>query len=66
MTEATKKGSCWIVKGKVQRAGVWLDASFTAHAPDVEAMSRQEFEAFAIRTLPSVTVDIDWQEHMKR
>mgnify|MGYP001599711162 CR=1 FL=1 len=55
MTAAT------VAEGKVCRKGEWLHSSFVVHAPDVEHMTRAEFEAFALRNLPGVTEDTRYE-----
>lgn len=62
ITRTYKKGPCWIVEGRVNKGKGWLNASFVVHAPDVEAMTRAEFEAFSRRKLPEVAEDIDWSK----
>ena len=62
LTRAYKRGACWYVEGRVNKGRGWMSAAFTAHAPDVEHMTRAEFEAFAIRQLPNVTEDNDWEQ----
>ena len=66
MTRSFKRGPCWYVEGRVLVGGEWRNAAFTAHAPDVESMSREEFQAFALRNLPEVTEDKSWAEHIPR
>lgn len=64
VTRAWKAGACWYVEGRVFKDGRWLNAAFTAHAPDVETMTREEFQGFCKRQLPNVTEDIRWQEQV--
>lgn len=54
ITRVTKRRECYYVEGVVRVRGDWRKASFVAHAPDVEPMTREDFEAFAIRSLPDV------------
>lgn len=62
ITRVYERHACWYVEGRVKGRDGWLKASFTAYKPDVEHMTRQEFEAFAVRNLPLVTEDKQWNE----
>jgi hypothetical protein len=57
ITRVYERHACWTVEGVVRTARGWRKASFVVHKPDVVAMSRQDFEAFAKRQLPHVTED---------
>lgn len=49
LTSVTKRGESYCVQGRVDGR----EAGFFAHAKDVEAMSREDFRAFALKSLPS-------------
>ena len=60
ITRVHERFGCLYVEGKVLRDGTWLTAKFTIPKSEVIQMSRAEFEAFAQRNLPSVTIDKQW------
>jgi len=62
VTRVFERGPCVYVEGRVLKKGVWLNAAFTVHKPDIHHMTRDEFQAFAKRRLPEVTDDIHYSE----
>ena len=60
VTRVYERHACWYVEGRVLKDGGWLDAKFTVHKPDVDHMTRPEFEDFCLRNLPLVTEDKRW------
>lgn len=61
ITNVTKRGPVYFVTGMFKRDGRWHEAAFTAHAPDVEAQSRDAFETFCRQMLPACPKVHDWE-----
>ena len=64
MTRVSERHGCLYVEGVVPTPRGWKKASFVVSKADISHMSRQEFEAFAVRNLPEVTEEKSWQEHL--
>jgi len=62
ITRVYERHACLYIEGKVLTPKGWLDAKFTVFKPDIEGYTRQQFEDFALRNLPLVTVDKQWDE----
>ena len=60
VTRVFERHACLYVEGRVLTSKGWLKASFTVSKPDVASMNRETFHAFALRQLPAVTEDKQW------
>lgn len=64
ITRVYERHACWYVEGYVKTPEGWRPAKFTAYKPDVAHMTREAFEAFALRNLPLVIEGTRWEDAM--